>query len=208
MTPDTITSRRDLPIELPINKTFFCMFCRKATITKVKKENGTSVYLCESCGKESERFLAWDPGMEQYFNTNDELVHKSVGVVVQNSKNEVLLFKRVKFPFVWTIPAGHLDLGENPKRAAARELLEETQIVANNLDTLFVGEIKGDSCVGGADIHFWYAYLTTIPDHVEPTIDEDEGREWAWFSLDDLPEVTFPVDYLFKLQEVKKALLS
>jgi ADP-ribose pyrophosphatase YjhB (NUDIX family) len=104
---------------------------------------------------------------------------------------------------LWTIPGGHRDVGEDPEKTAARELFEETKIVAEKLQLVFAGEIRGDSCAGGADIHFWHAYVYRVPNNVEPELDADEGREWGWFTLDKLPELTMPVGYLLSLSEVR-----
>ena len=54
---------------------------------------------------------------------------KSVAVVVQNEKDEVLLIKSNRYVTQseeWEIPAGHLNTGETPTEAAIREVLEET----------------------------------------------------------------------------------
>lgn len=132
MSFNLFTKRNDFPESLPTEKTFFCCLCGNAGVEKVKKINNETLYKCKTCGHSSERFLAWDPGMEQYFNGAGELVHKSVGVILENEDKQILLFKRVKFPFLWTIPAGHLDKGEDYLIAAKRELLEETQITFLN----------------------------------------------------------------------------
>lgn len=200
------TSRDDFPDDLPNEATFFCMLCGATPVEKVREEDGTVHYQCGACGGKAERFLAWDPGMEQYFNETGELVHSGGGVIVQNRKGEVLLFKQAKYPFLWTVPGGHRDVGEDPEQTAARELFEETRITSEKTQLVFTGEIRGDSCAGGADIHFWYAYLCRVPDGTEPQLDADEGREWGWFSLDSLPELTMPVGYLLSLTEVRASL--
>jgi len=202
------TCRKDLPSVLPTKKTFFCILCGATGVTKVKHKNSNFLYHCGSCHQKSERFIAWDPGMEQYFNNQNELVHASVGVIVQNEKKDILLFKRVKYPFLWTVPAGHLNKGEEPSEAALRELFEETQITITQLHPVFTGEIRGDSCVGGADIHFWHAYVGRMQNDVEPSIEKEEGGEWGWFSLDKLPEVTMPVTYLLQHKDVNEYLIS
>jgi len=202
------TTRKDFPEILPTEKTFFCSKCGNSPVEKIKNADDTIVYKCDCCESVNERFLAWDPRMVQYFNNNnDELVHGSVGVIVQNKQQEILLFKRVKYPFLWTIPAGHLDVGENPQSAAERELKEETGIIANELKEIFTGEIRGDSCVGGADIHFWHAYLYQVKDDVIPVIEEEEGSKWGWFSLQDVPKVTMPVQYLLSKVVVREILI-
>ena len=200
------TSRADFPDALPKEATFFCTLCGAAPVEKMKQEDGTVHYQCGACGGTAERFLAWDPGMVQYFNEAGELVHSGGGVIVQNQKGEVLLIKQAKYPFLWTIPGGHMDVGEDPEKTAARELFEETKIIAEKLQPVFTGEIRGDSCSGGADIHFWYAYLCRVPNGIEPQLDVEEGREWGWFSLDELPELTMPVGYLLSLSEVRTSL--
>ena len=54
---------------------------------------------------------------------------KSVAIVIQNEKDEVLLVKSNRYVTQseeWEIPAGHLEAGETPVNAATREVLEET----------------------------------------------------------------------------------
>jgi len=200
------TKRSDFPEHLPTTKTFFCSLCGATDIQKVIRADGTATHHCNSCGGDAERFLGWNPGMAQFFNEAGELVHESVGVIVQNPQREILLFKRIKYPFLWTIPAGHRDIGEDPLLAAARELREETAIVADELQELFVGEIRGDSCVGGVDIHFWYAYLYHMKGDMVPVIEAEEGAQWGWFAPHDMPQVTLPVKYLISQTSVKELL--
>ncbi|MEN2999757.1 MAG: NUDIX domain-containing protein [Acidilobaceae archaeon] len=72
-----------------------------------------------------------------------------VGCVVI-SKGEVLIVRR-KFPpgeGKWSVPGGHVELGEDLLEAAARELEEETGLRAEplgivNVDTLVVRDPKG-----------------------------------------------------------------
>lgn len=203
---DTRTHRSLFPESLPEVRLCLCMACKKPGVTKVLDSDGRAYFACNICGVRSERFLVWDPNMVQYFNANDELVHASVGVVVQNSVGEVLLFKRVKYPFLWTFPAGHLEVGESPPLAAIRELQEETGIEVDKVEQLFEGEIRGDSCVGGADIHHWYLYHAIV-DHATPSIEAEEGGEWRWVTIDDLPQdVTYPVAFFFAYEQVAKLL--
>ena len=53
---------------------------------------------------------------------------------------QILLLKQYRYAaeqFLYEIPAGRLDAGEDPKACAARELREETGCVANSLEFLF-----------------------------------------------------------------------
>jgi len=55
--------------------------------------------------------------------------YESVGIVIQNEKEEVLLIKSNRYisqAEEWEIPAGRVDKGEQPTEAAIRETMEET----------------------------------------------------------------------------------
>jgi 8-oxo-dGTP diphosphatase len=55
-----------------------------------------------------------------------------VSAILLNDKEEVLLQQRdgnpALFPYHWTLPGGHLEAGETPAEAMARELLEENEL--------------------------------------------------------------------------------
>ncbi len=53
---------------------------------------------------------------------------KNVGMVVFNSKGEVLAGERVQFKNAWQFPQGGIDEAEDPRNAAMRELHEEVGI--------------------------------------------------------------------------------
>lgn len=53
---------------------------------------------------------------------------KNVGIVVFNSRGEVLTGERLQFPGAWQFPQGGVDEGEDLEFAARRELYEEVGI--------------------------------------------------------------------------------
>lgn len=60
----------------------------------------------------------------------------AVGVVALTDDNKVVLVKQFRKPIekiIWEIPAGKLEIGENPKDCAFRELKEETGYSAENM---------------------------------------------------------------------------
>ena len=61
-----------------------------------------------------------------------------VGVVIINRFDEVLLIKRGKEPKkgTWSIPGGHLNVGETLKDGAIREIYEETNLIISELEFL------------------------------------------------------------------------
>ncbi|WP_042271903.1 NUDIX hydrolase [[Clostridium] dakarense] len=60
----------------------------------------------------------------------------AVAIVAINDNNEVILVKQFRKAIekvIWEIPAGKLEIGENPKDCAIRELKEETGYSADNM---------------------------------------------------------------------------
>jgi len=55
--------------------------------------------------------------------------HGSVGAVVENDKDEILMVQVFRYPtdnLEWEIPTGGMEEGEDPLQAAQREVLEES----------------------------------------------------------------------------------
>lgn len=71
-----------------------------------------------------------------------EMVEHSGGAAVLYVEDEkMLLVKQFRYAYgeeVWEIPAGKLEKGEDPKKAAIRELEEEAGIVVADAELLFV----------------------------------------------------------------------
>jgi 8-oxo-dGTP diphosphatase len=145
--------------------------------------------------------------MIQYFDEQDRLIHEGAGVIVQNEEGDILFFLRTKYPFLWTIPGGHMSPGEDSKAAALRELEEEVGLSIQTAQLIFEGIIEGDECMGGATIHKWYLYHAKVKD-VAVHLD-DEGSRFAWFPISSIPEnITYPVAYLLEQPGVKHAIGS
>lgn len=116
---------------------------------------------------------------------NDFLLVPSAHVAIRDAGGRVLLVQHVEGR--WQIPGGAVDPGEHPRDAAARECLEEAQIVVR------IGEILG--AFGGPTYRARYQngdeigfvpilYSGEIVDGA-PRPDEEEIQEVGWFSLDE-----------------------
>lgn len=201
----TYTSRHDFPETLPDAKTQYCWQCKAPGAYKA----GTDPvrYQCDACGQASERVLIYDPNMQQYFDEQDRLVHESCGVFIQRADGKLLLFQRTKFPYLLTIPAGHLEQGEDPLEAAIRETEEEVGIRPDELTLLYKGTIEPEPCLGGADIHHWHAYACRVEGDNHVQLDE-EGSGWGWYSTNNLTDenTVQPVMYLLRQEAVLKKL--
>lgn len=101
----------------------------------------------------------------------------------------ILLIRRKGEPFAgqWALPGGFLDQGETLPACAARELKEETGLVAPDLT--LVGAY-GDP---GRDPRGWtvsVAWLARVSADVSP-VAGDDAAEVGWFAIDALPELAF-----------------
>lgn len=113
-----------------------------------------------------------------------------VAVIVIDADNGrcVLLLKRGpngSYPGMWCLPGGHIESGESPEDAAARELLEETGLVAG---TLYVDDANH---FDGMVAIVYRCYLGYCDGHAT-NADPDSHSEIGWFYRHDLPEPMMP----------------
>lgn len=88
---------------------------------------------------------------------------------------------------LWCLPGGHIDLGEEPKHAAVREVAEETGYVVEITKTLPVKTISGIEYKGPlsenellVDVHLFTGKI------IDGDLNNDESDELdvAWFAKD------------------------
>lgn len=111
--------------------------------------------------------------------------------MIRDDSDRILLVKRgpgATGSGKWSVPAGFVDYGEEIREAAARELLEETGLVAEvgevahvasnfhdpeklTVGVWFHGEVIGGTLAAG-----------------------DDAVDVGFFSLDDLPDLAFETD--------------
>ncbi|MFD0686085.1 NUDIX domain-containing protein [Actinomadura fibrosa] len=158
----------------------YCWGCRAETVTAV---DGAAGFRCATCGEEYPRTLAVDPALTWWVDGTGEYWHATAGVFVRRADGRFLLFERVYFPLRWTVPAGHIDAGEDPRHAARRELGEEVGLLVDEADLVLVGvdEMPGDSCWRGSDAHRWHTYVVDVPAGTTVQVLE-EGRRPAWLT--------------------------
>lgn len=177
----------------------YCIACHMEKIESFYIE-GKYHYRCLACGLVSPRIIHADKS-EVWWVDKDTLDfwHESIGVFLFNRNGQILLFKRVIYPFVYTIPAGHLEVGENPESAAIREVEEETGIVLNKAKLVAEEDFAGDECKWGADHHRWHLYEAAI-ENSTPFKINSEGHDGAWFDLKQAlkQELTNPTRYYIK----------
>lgn len=127
-----------------------------------------------------------------------------VGVaVLLRVGRQVLLGKRKKAhgAGTWSVPGGHVDPGETLRRAAARELEEETGAVVDEADLVPVAFT--DNLFPEVHRHYVTCFYEVPFDRLkDPRIEVREPEkceEWRWFLVDKLPSPLFsPMENLLQ----------
>ena len=140
---------------------------------------GTAVTLAERFGRQRE--ICPSCGWIHFSDP------KVAAAILLEENRRVLLVRRVNEPFrgMWTLPAGFVDSGEDPARAAERECLEETGLTVRATGVLDV--IAGREHPRGADFVIVYRG-EIISGELQPADDADEAH---WFERGELPELAF-----------------
>jgi len=109
----------------------------------------------------------------------------AVGVAVFRD-DQLLLVRRVMEPGRgrWTVPGGYLDIGEDPRAAAAREVAEETTV---NVEIGAVLDVFANPPEEGSTVFVLYSGRWVSG---EPTAGDD-ADDAAFFSRDELPPLAF-----------------
>jgi 8-oxo-dGTP diphosphatase len=113
-----------------------------------------------------------------------------VPIIVLNQDGKVLMAERIGVygSGLYGMPGGHVELNELVEDAAKRELLEETGLVAEEME--FVGVVRELQKKEYNFIHFGFhvkKYHGELK-NIEPT----KSKDWEWISLDNLPENILP----------------
>lgn len=119
-----------------------------------------------------------------------------VGAVVFNNNNQVLLIQRGKDPSagLWALPGGLVELGEELKKACAREIMEECNIevaVGEVIDVLDL--ILRDE---NGNVQYHYILVDYEATYINGELSaQTDAKDAGWFShyeleLLDIPEAT------------------
>ncbi len=118
------------------------------------------------------------------FLTVDAVIFKTI-----NNNLNLLLIKRKNEPFqnAWALPGGFVEEHEDIDSAAARELLEETQITVDKLTQLkaFGKPFRDPRNHVVSVAYYGFATQDTV------AIASDDAKEAKWFSVNELPKLAF-----------------
>ena len=119
------------------------------------------------------------------YSKREVVVHGDVAAIIAIRNNKIVLLKHFRKPveeILIEIPAGGVMKGETPIDAAARELEEETGLVAKNLNYLIMSYSSPGYTT--EKIHFFISDEIEISEHER----DDEAIEVLEMSLDEIKE--------------------
>ena len=108
----------------------------------------------------------------------------TVGALIVNGKGEILLVRSYKWGTKYTVPGGHIELGERSETAVKREIREEVGLEVEPVRLLLVQE-----AIYPADYikHEHYIFLDYLcrTDSSEVKLDGKEIQEYVWTTPSD-----------------------
>lgn len=131
------------------------------------------------------------------------VMHYSAGAIIRRN-GKILMEDRMKEPFGWACPCGHVDEGETAEQAVDREIWEETGLKITRKKLIHQEEVPWHFCRRGIQVHYDFVYEADV---VGTELKESE--EWhslKWFTPQEIEKLTLePIweYYLSKLGIIK-----
>jgi 8-oxo-dGTP diphosphatase len=162
---------------------------------------GKTQYRCTACGAMNARSLVIDNAIHWWIDEHGEYWHESAAAVLCNEQNQVLVLLRSIYPFVYALPAGHVDAGEDPLTAIQREVMEETglRLPKERFQKLCDFRLPNDSCRRGCDHHLTHLFFARINTQDGAVHHNDESQNVRWLSVAQLASqehITVPLRHI------------
>lgn len=112
----------------------------------------------------------------------------TVGALIINNRNEILLVKSHKWiNGKYSVPGGHIELGESFEDAIIREIKEET-----GLDIIPKRLFMIQECVNSKEFfkrkHFIFFDYICISKNISVKLDNNELQEYTWLNIQEINE--------------------
>ena len=114
---------------------------------------------------------------------NKQYPKPAVGCFILNAKKEILLVKSYKWPGIWVVMGGHIELGETIAQTAVREVKEEVGLTVRFDHVIEVIEFVYDPAFHDHKHFVGMQSLCHLVGDDTPHLDHDEIQEARWFPL-------------------------
>ena len=116
-----------------------------------------------------------------------EKIHYSVGAIISDNDGKIVMIDRLKSPFGFACPAGHVDEGETSTNAIIREVEEETGLKVESIMRLNIDAdetIPTEPCRHGVHNHQWIIYDVKATGLL--ILKEDEVKSIGWYTAEQI----------------------
>ena len=118
--------------------------------------------------------------LETLLEKHPDYIDSTSGVIIEHA-DTILILKKAECNY--TIPKGHMRVGETPREVMHRELKEETQLELSH-EPNFLNKVERPIEKGG---NFMYVFHYLSDHELTPTLDHDHTA-FGYYQKDELPE--------------------
>jgi mutator protein MutT len=104
----------------------------------------------------------------------------TVGALIQNDKGEILLCDSHKWPGFYTVPGGHVELGETCEDAIVREIKEEVGLQIKVEELLSIQQVIYPKEFWKNAHFIFFDYLCRAEGEQTVKVDSDEIQSTVW----------------------------
>jgi nucleoside triphosphatase len=123
--------------------------------------------------------MAKDASSEE--RIDQEYPEPTVGGLIINPEGELLIVKSHKWKVAYTIPGGHVEVGESLEEALLREVKEETGLDIHEIEFLCFHEFIGDE-IFWEKRHFIFFDFICCTSKTEVILN-NEAQEYLWVPI-------------------------
>lgn len=139
------------------------------------------------------------------YTGNQQPVHYSVGAFIRNEEGMYLLIDRLKKPFGFACPAGHVDEDESDLIAILREFQEETGLKLIGIKQINLGDYcdaPQETCSRGISHHIWSLY--EIEAKGDFIFKADEVKSIGWYTIEQIKELQLESIWYYWFNKLNK----
>ena len=109
----------------------------------------------------------------------------TVGALIQREDGHVLLCESHKWPGLYTVPGGHVELGETCEDALVREIKEEVGLDIKVIDLVSIQQVIYPGEFHRKAHFIFFDYLCSVIGNQQVKVDEKEIQKTIWISPKD-----------------------